>query len=672
MAENKSILVQLGLSKSQIKQLPKSIVDEAAVIDGVRGIVSAMPEGVRKDIMQQAVVEAIDIFKNNLLQQEEVELTEEQKKQIEDYKSQEQEEREQKGDTGEQEEPKESGQEEPVDDKQPEGEDQPEDGGEKQPKEGGEEEEPKDDRKRRRDDDDDDTGSSGKGKGKDQGGEDLPKTKGGSGGGGGGGTPPIDIPDDEYPIPDLTDEQVKYLEEKFFKNPLYSRKPDYKSTKWDKENLKFFNLNLEEFLYVYGLFSQKSSGDDIYLSEPNLFSVIKYLWEFNKGYEAKVLDRYYIYTQYVPFLMFVAAAPHVHTGYIPDAEVWGYNADNGVNIYKELKFSIPNYSKQLYERGYYAGVAEEADYEYFSTQPLVLHIAYTATDKNRLKQFLRWSTKFFNNRLYYTNNYKGNGIVLENRIVTDKALNYYIERYKNQPFDLPETESTSRGIIKKKEDDEITVTKQPLSIYDYEKFYGGQKWFFRLGREKAIYLARTFRKFENASAWVGFPYELVFQSNIDGEEHNINAISAYAVLQKFLSLNRPDDFTLGISERDAYSLLMHKEGGDFDIESETEFQSFGVYELSLEPRLSVKFPFPYISNTLEWIKVGAIKIKSEPTPEPAKPAKKTRKKKEYTAEQQEIVDEISALKQALKYTSGDESESIKQEIEALKQSLKYL
>ena len=139
MADKTSILVQLGLSKSQIKQLPRSIRDEADMIDGTRDIVAKMPAGAAKSIMTSSIAEAIDIFKSTLLEQTEVELTELQKKQIQEHKPEEGREitetptGEEQPETGEQ-----PGEEKPGGEEEPAGEEGKE-GGEEGGKEGGEE-----------------------------------------------------------------------------------------------------------------------------------------------------------------------------------------------------------------------------------------------------------------------------------------------------------------------------------------------------------------------------------------------------------------------------------------------------------------------------------------------------------------------------------------------------
>ena len=657
-----SILVELGLSKSQIKQLPKSIVDEAEILDGVRNIVATMPSGVRQEIMQQSIIEAIEIFKNNLLEQDEVELTEEQKKEIEDYKSKEEEERDSRRD------------EESEDDEKPSDEQDKKDDEESKDDEDSKDEE---DTKKRRDEeeDEDKKGSKSKDDKKDQGGEDIPKSKGGGGGGSGGGQP-IDIDDDEYPIEELSNEIKDIIKTQIFENRELNLSPSYKSTRWDKENHLFFNLTLEQFLYSWILLSQNTLYSVSSLFSPNLFSLMKYIWEWNKGYEAKVLDRYYIYSQYVPFLMFVAASPHVHSGAFYRKKGWTTDAAKGQKMGWDTMriYPIPDYSYGLNSNGYYIGQADEQSYNKFDTI-LNLHIPYLEYDEKRLNKIVenppKDTTPETRRYTYYTNNFRGNSIVIENTLANDYGLSYYYERYKNINYSLPEVpqdEMREVSLI----DGKVVPSgfTEPIGNSYYSKFYGGEdKWFIKLDKERAYKLIRILHKFYNASSWVGHPYDLSYFNNINSKIYKVNVSKIYDVLRKYLTLNSADNLTFSISEVFDNCIVVSNEGGELNLREEKEHQSLGVSytNVHLKESSDILFPFPEIYNSLEWIKVSSIKIqpKSEPT-------KKTRKKREYSSEQQEILDEINALKQAIKYTSGEEKESIKQEIEALKQSIKYL
>lgn len=649
-SQTTSILVELGLSKSQIKQLPKSITDEADFIDGVRKIVSELPDGVRKDIMQQGIVEAIELFKANLLEQDDVELTEEQKKEIEDYKSKEEEEQKEKQDKKDQEPKDDEPKDEPKDDEPKD--DEPKDD---EPKD----DEPKDDEPK------DDEPKEPKG------GEDLPKTTTT----GGGGNPPIDIPDDAYPIFELPQDVKETIAIRLLLNKDIRK--NSASTNWDRNNFKFFNLTLEDWVFVWALFKE-SGAEDInpkagLLGNPNLFSIMKVLWEFHKGYKARVLDRYYIYSQYASFLMFVAAAPHTHTDKYgeEDKDVWKYVPNSNMYLFDAFKlYRIPNYFYAMILKGYYTGEANEVDYLKFAWSNFLV-IPYNKLDDERLKKILKFaksdSSSYYSNT-YYTNNYNRNASIVGQQFTTSDQASYYYEAYADLKY-IQSNYKAPKTAALLLDDDKIVTNVSKLGwdgvIEPFSSRDNGEKHFIKFKNESVYFLFNVIRKINDVSPFVSNPYNFSFPIN-DGLRR-CQAINVFATLSQYLKLNSPDNFTITFAEADE-NLLIHNQGSSLDLDTPIFLNSLGVIPTYDYSPTNFQLPFPIINNSLFWTKKAAITV----PPTAPKPPKKTRTKKQYTAKQQEIVDEIEALKQALKYTSGADADSIKEEIEALKQSLKYI
>ena len=665
-AASSGILVELGLSKSQIKQLPKSITDEADFIDGVRNIVASMPDGVQKDIMLQSIVEAIEIFKNNLLQQEDVELTNEQ---IEDIKKHESEEEKKIRERGDEEPPKtDEGDEEPP--KTDEGDEEP-------PKtdEGDEEPTKKDEEPRRGGIDDEEPQPSKKREDdehKEKGGEDLPKTPSGGGGGGGGGTP-IDIPEEAYPIAELNEEQKKYIYYNVIKNPNYTPiTPNRKATLWNKEQNMFFGLDIEDMLAAWILLVKndiETNRDFLDLSKPNLFSLIKYLWEFHKGYEALVLDRYYIYSQYSSFLMFLAAGLPHHSSKYAGLGIYPYDVLEEAQIRPTALSSakrIPNYYPILDNNGYFAGIINAEDYKYFESW-LQFELDKDKTGDDRLIALL--SNKYDKiygykktKNAYYINNSEGFETIIQDNV---SPRDYYVEAYKRKLYGSLKPMSTTSFREFYLEGSNIKLgSKKAYSNIVQQGFDVENAAHYTLDTYETITLLKILYKFYYANDWVDFQY--MFLLNTPKGGYKIKASYIFPLIYQFVRMSGYDNFTASIDGTN--NLYFNHEGSEFNLSNTKEFKAFGLHQIYSFGYENTLFPFPYIDNSLNWKQKIAIKF--EPTKEP--PVKKARKKKEYTSEQQEIVDEINALKQALKYVSGDEAESIKQEIEALKQSLKYV
>jgi len=396
VADNKTILEQLGLSKSQIKQLPKSIRDEAEMIDGTREIVGKMPDGQPRSIMNSSVGEAIEIFKNQLLEQEEVELTELQKKQIKEHEP-----KEAKGEQGE------TPKEKPEQDDKPEGEDKPsgddEPGAEDTP-EGDDRPGTEDEPKTGGDDGDTGEGDGGGGDGgdtgggedggardgdgekpKDLGGEDIPRVSGG-GGGGGVPPPPLDIPEDAFPIPRLTEKSESVLDRWTHVNFQWNASkrmtwvPAGKSIYGGEHPDLFMYWSIDQWIAAWNIMSLTEwSPEPATLNNKNLFSLMQYKWERTKGKETKALDRYYIYSQYTNFLLFFLNAEKIRhfgsgimeffwsdgktieimTDIFPDRTVLP-NGDESVFAGDNLKpYSLlkplENYKPYLNAAGFYAG-----------------------------------------------------------------------------------------------------------------------------------------------------------------------------------------------------------------------------------------------------------------------------------------------------------------------------
>jgi len=647
-AASSGILVELGLSKSQIKQLPKSITDEADFIDGVRNIVASMPNGVQKDIMLQSIVEAIEIFKNNLLEQEDVELTNEQKEDIKKHESEEEKKIRERGD------------EEPP--KTDEGDEEPPKK-EEEPRRGDIDDEEPQPSKKREDDEH-----------KEKGGEDLPKTPSGGGGGGGGGTP-IDIPEEAYPIAELNEEQKKYIYYNVIKNPNYTPiTPNRKATLWNKEQNMFFGLDIEDMLAAWILLVKNdiaTNRDFLDLSKPNLFSLIKYLWEFHKGYEALVLDRYYIYSQYSSFLMFLAAGLPQHSSKYAGLGIYPYDVMEEAQIRPQvLLYSsrrIPNYYPILDNNGYFAGIINAEDYKYFEWD-WHYKLDKDKTGDDRLiallsrelyeKLYGYKKTEF----AYYINNSQGFETIIQHN-VTPKGL--YVEAYKRKLYGSLKPMSTTSFREFYLEGSNIKLgTKNTYPNIVQQGFDVKKAAHYTLDNNETIRLLKILYKFYYADSWVDFQY--MFLLNTPEGGYKIKASDIFKLIYQFVRMSGYDNFTASIDGSN--NIYFNHEGSEFDLSNTKEFKAFGLHQNYAFGYENLLFPLPYFDNSLNWKQKIAIKF--EPTKEP--PVKKARKKKEYTSEQQEIVDEINALKQALKYVSGDEAESIKQEIEALKQSLKYV
>jgi hypothetical protein len=670
-SKDKGILVELGLSKSQIKQLPKSIVDEAEFIDGIRKIVDEMTDDVRKSIMQQSIVEAIDIFKNSLLEQEEVELTEEQKKEIEDFESEEEKQRssdETEDDEktseddevdGGDEEPKDGEDQEPKDDEDEES----KDGGDKEPKDD-EDEEPK----RGRDDDDEDKGGDSGGKTKDQGGEDIPTTS--SGGGGGGGGRPPSIPDDAYLIPELNDYQkiaiILYILEKL--------KPNNKATKWDKKESLFFGLSVEELLATWNYFikEDETRGGFFNLSYPNLFSIIKFLWEWNKGYPAKVLDRYYIYTQYVPFLSFMAAGSHYHTNRFENTiGLFDYKVVEGNKIPLDaVKKPIPNYSGELELAGYFGGSFDPEDYYYFIRE-YELPIPYTNVDDARLYNLSNKSLTAFSKTNYYVNNYYG----AKTQIAQKLNTGFYVERYEN--FKFPELPQSGDGYKEFTVDSDGIVKSLFIPRYampnDFQRNFDKEnQWYIKIDNERYSKVYNILKRIQYANYWFSDKAYSI-SVNVSDIQRVIEIDNVAPTFEQFLrfGMSIDEDFLYFSIDSNTNNFYINRDGGEFDIKDKPKiFQAFSfIPSFFIDVFDRYAFPFPELSNRLEWSKSSSIAF----TTNPASKTPPTKKAPKPVSEEKQLVkNEIAALKQALKYLSGEEAESVKNEIEALKQSLKYI
>jgi hypothetical protein len=119
------------------------------------------------------------------------------------------------------------------------------------------------------------------------------------------------------------------------------------------------------------------------------------------------------------------------------------------------------------------------------------------------------------------------------------------------------------------------------------------------------------------------------------------------------------------------NLYVNRDGGEFNIKDKPKvFQAFSFIPTSpIDEFNRHAFPFPELSNRLEWSKSSSIAFTTNP---PSKTSSTKKSPKPISEEKQLVKNEITALKQALKYLSGEEAESVKNEIEALKQSLKYI
>jgi hypothetical protein len=400
------------------------------------------------------------------------------------------------------------------------------------------------------------------------------------------------------------------------------------------------------------------------------------LWEWNKGYPTKVLDRYYIYTQYVPFLSFMAAGSHIHTEkYVNNDNIFDYEIISGEKIpLHATKLRIPNYSLSLEIAGFFGGEFDTEDYKYFTGEYGIPKPDTTIND-NRLNYLAHYSG-FVNDRQNYINNYYG----AKTQIVQNFGFEYYIERYKDFKYSsLPTTKED--GIYSSfSVDDYGNVETKILPKYSqpYEfqlNFDKKNLLYINIDKNRYITVFSKLKRLDYAQHWfVDGAYSI--KMGVFREERTLDVQVLVAVYQQFLKFGNSFDFqnfiTFSADQKEKH-LYIHNEGSEFEIkELSKTFQAFSfIRTFSIDSFTKYAFPFPELDNSLEWSKVATIAFKTEPTTTPTPPPTK-KAPKPISEEKQLVKNEITALKQALKYLSGEEAESVKNEIEALKQSLKYI
>ncbi len=735
MADNKTILEQLGLSKSQIKQLPKSIRDEADMIDGTREIVGKMPEGEPRSIMNSSVGEAIEIFKNQLLEQEEVELTELQKKQIQEHK------------------PKEAKDEKPGEEDAPQGDDKP--SGEDQP---GAEDTPEGDDRPAADDepkaggDDGDTGGGDDGGGggdggdtgggedgggrdgdgeepKDLGGEDIPRVSGG-GGGGGVPPPPLDIPEDAYPIPRIGKAAEKMLDGWSFVDFTHGmslKEPKWKPTGIGVPDL-FFMWSVEQWVIAWNaMLITEWSPQPATLHNINLFSLMQYKWERMKGKQTKALDRYYIYSQYTDFLLFFLNCEKERT---IGEEALRFMTPDGSYIKSEfapewengelprrlfpnsLVRPFENYLPYMQKAGYYPG-EQPSDIDKTLTRflpraeaildPLMPAIFAESYEQKierlfELNKYTRWA----GGGMYYTNGFmEGVGVT----VVPIKNSKYirYVEMVKYNNLALAENRGRLSGGVKDvyKLKFEEGKGKKLYALHEYSSIKGLKDDFLGLDTNESTLYTRELENPYDAylltrKMWYS---SMFFNSNDSGfaPPYTVNMFSyncevreiesALSVYLKFnRSINGLSWKMLVTNGKTNPSVYFHAKTADgsfnpnpssaaWDDHSYSNAYSIAWYEKGPTGQYSINITLPGLSEVAKSSEPIRMKPAEEPPAAPTTPPRKkrpSRARKQKSEEYKAVEAEIKSLKSALKYLPKEEQDEIRQEIEALTQSLKHI
>ena len=736
MADNKTILEQLGLSKSQIKQLPKSIRDEADMIDGTREIVGKMPDGQPRSIMNSSVGEAIEIFKNQLLEQEEVELTELQKKQIQEHKPKEAKDEKPGAEDAPQGDDKPSGEDQPGAEDTPEGDDRP--AADDEPKAGGDDGDTGGGDDGGGGGDGGDTGGGEEGGGrdgdgeepKDLGGEDIPRVSGG-GGGGGVPPPPLDIPEDAYPIPEIGKAAASMLDSWTYVD--FTHGMSLKEPKWKPAGIGvpdlFFMWSVEQWVIAWNVMSLTEwSPQPATLHNKNLFSIMLYKWERMKGKKAKALDRYYIYSQYTDFLLFFLNSEKERTigkvalifntpegkkimpQFAPDMQ----NDDLPRRLHpNSLVRQFENYLLYMQIARYYPG-EQPSDIDKTLTRFLpraeaildpFMPAVFAEGDEQKverlfeLNKYTRWS---LGEGMYYTNGFKEGVGVTAVPIKNSKYIRY-VEMVKFDNLLLAENRGRLSGGVKDvyKLKFEEGKEKKLYALHEYSSTKGLKDDFLGLDTNESTLYTRELENPYDAylltrKMWYS---SMFFNSNerevappytVNMVSYNCEVREIESALSLYLKFNRSINGLsrkmLVTNEKTYSSAYFHDTTADglfnpnpssaaWDDDAYSNAYSIAWYEKGPTGQHSINITLPGLSEVAKSSEPIRMKPAEEPPAAPITPPRKkrpSRARKQKSEEYKAVEAEIRSLKSALKYLPKEEQDEIRQEIEALTQSLKHI